>query len=278
VRKKMNIKYSIKYFLERSDGIGSKKIKPSKMIHSYSTKSRYLEVIHKFVDFCLYENINRIDRITTETLRDYFETLENYSVKTLKVHLSALKKYFSVLERQDLIKTIEDLRPGVVSQGRERTQIQGFVNPEKVINAVKGEEFKAIATIQLTTGARIGDIKKISVDEKENKVIISRSKGGRTREIKLNKEEIEKVKEALEKIDFSNWKELRIQYYSELKKAVQKAGEVYTGAHAFRANFAQNRYNLYLNMGFSEKEAVKAVSHDLGHNRLDISKYYILRG
>ncbi|MDL1971547.1 MAG: phage integrase N-terminal SAM-like domain-containing protein, partial [Candidatus Desulfofervidaceae bacterium] len=133
MRKKMNIKYSIKYFLERSDGIGSKKIKPSQMIYSYSTRSRYLEVIHKFVDFCLYESINRIDRITSETIKDYFDSLEGYSVKTLKVHMSALKKYFSVLERKDLIQAIEESRSEIISRGRQRTEIQGFVNPQKVI-------------------------------------------------------------------------------------------------------------------------------------------------
>jgi len=155
-------------------------------------------------------------------------------------------------------------------------------------------------------------VKKIQIDEEHQRVFIPRSKGGRDRSVYFDRfqEEFEKVKEYKEVLDRvleeKNFSEIREEeYYQALKKACRKAGEPYRGAHPFRYEFAQDRYDkikewspqeqeqYYLRIleerGKSQKDiddamkrvkekdavAEAIISEELGHSRLDISRHYL---
>ncbi len=63
-----------------------------------------------------------------------------------------------------------------------------------------------------------------------------------------------------------------------MKAFVIKAGEIYTGSHAFRVNYAQERFKeLTEKMGLSTQEALKKVTQELGHNRISVARGYIYR-
>jgi hypothetical protein len=193
-----------------------------------------------------------------------------------------------------------------------------YNRPDKIVENLKtiGEVYEAIAQLQRLTDARIGDVKRIKIDEDNQRVFIPRSKGGRDRYVYYDhfKEDFEKVKhykEVLDKVlqerSFSDIR--KNEYYRALERACEKAGEPYHGSHPFRYEAVQRRYEVisqlpkeeqekYYRMiledrGKSEKEIEKAlnnvrerdevavaiISEELGHSRLRISREYLkLRG
>ena len=156
------------------------------------------------------------------------------------------------------------------------------------------------------------DVKKLVIDEENKRVFFPKSKGGRNRFVYFDRfqEQFERVKEckeildkALEEKRFSEIREN--EYYQALRKACRKSDDIYHGAHAFRYEFAQERYKeisqwtereqkeYYLRIlierelsqedikeamqRVDEKNAwgVAIVSEELGHSRLDISMEYL---
>ena len=59
-----------------------------------------------------------------------------------------------------------------------------------------------------------------------------------------------------------------------MKQAVKKSGEVYTGSHAFRVSYAVERFEELKAKGLSDEEADSILTQELGHNRLEMSRYY----
>jgi hypothetical protein len=55
---------------------------------------------------------------------------------------------------------------------------------------------------------------------------------------------------------------------------VLRSGEVYTGSHAFRVNYVKERLEELKSQGYSEREALQKVEHEIGHSRIEMSKYY----
>jgi len=122
----------------------------------------------------------------------------------LSVNISALKKilppinpdikeYFSPENR-------ERWRDGVSAATCDR-----YNNPDRIVENLKkiDETSYAIAELQRLTGARIGDVKKLVVDEENQRVFFPRSKGGRDRWVYFDRfqEDFEKVKECKEILD-----------------------------------------------------------------------------
>jgi len=295
-------------------------------IYSYSTFNRYEKVMAKFADFLRDEMNVKYERDFRRLSEDelyycidkYFEKqLEERELaqNTLEIHISAL------------YKVLGEIKPGIreyfTPSNRERWRDgipQGdndrYNNPEKVIEALRkiDETSYIIAELQRTTGARVGDVKKITVDEENKRIFIEGSKGGRDRFIYYDKpefeEQFEKVKQLKEKLDNilkeKTYSEIREnQYYDDLRRACRKAQEPYHASHPFRYEFAQSRYEVIKEWDKQEqieyykriledrnksekdiKEAIKSVierdvvdvaiiSEELGHSRIDISMHYL---
>lgn len=295
----------------------------SHLIHSYSTYQSYKTTAAKFADFVKSEYGIKYEKdfmqLTAEELYvcvdRYFEVQKanGLAQNTLERHISALdkiltpinpdiKEYFNAENR-------ERWRDGVPKQDCDR-----YNNPDRIIENLRkiDETSAAIAELQRLTGARIGDIKKLQIDEENQRVFIPRSKGGRDRFVYFDRfqEEFEKVKECKEIVDRAlqerKFSEIREnQYYEDLKKACRQAHEPYHGAHAFRYEFAQERYKEISQWTRDEQEEyykriledrrlseedkeeainkvrekdawdVAIVSEELGHSRLDISMEYL---
>jgi len=115
---------------------------------------------------------------------------------------------------------------------------------------------------------------------KRKKVVILKSKGGRTREIDYadRPEKFERIREltdALQRhLKTSSWKSIREGYYKDLRQAVMRSGEVYTGSHAFRVNYVKERLEELKAQGYSEREALQKIEYEIGHTRIDRSVYY----
>ena len=307
-------------FLESYD---RDRTRQSQAIHSYSTYNTYVECVAKFGDFLYNEMGVKYESNFRELSTDevyvcvdrYFEKLkeEGLAKKTLQKHISALNKILGAIDQNIKEYFTPDNRMRW-RDGVEKQECDRYNNSDRIIENLKkiDETSYAIAEIQRLTGARIGDVKKLVVDEENQRVFFPRSKGGRDRSVYFDRfpEQFEKVKEckeildrALEEKKFSEIREN--EYYKNLRKACRKADEPYHGSHAFRFEFAQERYKeisqwtqeeqeqyyrrILEERGKSEKDINKAmesvkerdaiaeaiISEELGHSRLDISRYYL---
>jgi hypothetical protein len=74
----------------------------------------------------------------------------------------------------------------------------------------------------------------------------------------------------------NDWSSFKKEYTKETHRAAVKAGEIYCGTHAFRANYANDQYEKGIKEGKDENDVLKRITKDLGHNRIRMAKYYIL--
>jgi len=299
------------------------KTRRSDAIHSFSTYVSYEKTMAKFGDFLSNEMGIRYERdfrkLTTDEvyvcIDKYFEKQkeEGLAKKTLERQISALHKVLGAVD-PEIREIFTPENRARWRDGAEPGDTDRYNRPDVIVEKLKeiNEVSYAIAQLQRLTGARIGDVKKIEIDEENKKVIIENSKGGRDRSVYYDyfQEEFERVKEykeildrALEEKSFSEIR--KEEYYKDLRKACREAGEPYRGSHAFRFEWAQDRYDkisqlpkeeqelYYLRIlkerGKSEKDIVKAMNHaddkdawteliiseELGHSRLDISRHYL---
>jgi len=294
-------------------------------IYSYSTFNRYEKVIAKFADFLRDEmnvkyerDFRRLSEDEVYYCIDQFfqkEIEDGLAQNTLEIHISAIHKVVGEIKPE--VKeffTPENRarwRDGIPQGDNDR-----YNDPQKIIENLRkiDETSYVIAELQRLTGSRVGDVKKIEVDEEHQRVFIEGSKGGRDRYIYFDRpefeEQFERVKELKEKLDKileeKSYSEIREnEYYDNLRRACRKGEEPYRGSHPFRYEFAQSRYEVIKewdkqeqleyykrileDRGKSEKDtqdAIKSVierdviaeaiiSEELGHSRIDISLHYL---
>jgi len=295
----------------------------SPYIHSESTKNRYEKVIAKFGDFLREDMGIKYERDFKQLSADELyvcvdaflekEKQQGLAQNTLELHISALSKVLTAVN-PDIREYFDADSRARWRDGAPATELDRYNNSDKIIENLRkiDETSAAIAELQLTTGARVGDVKKLVIDEKDKSVYIPRSKGGRDRKIHFDKfeEQFERVKECKEILDKAlqdkKFSEIREeQYYDNLRKACKESEELYKGAHCFRFEFAQETYKaisqwdkeeqeayyrrILEERGKSEKDIEKTVkdvkerdliaeavvSECLGHSRIDISLHYL---
>ncbi len=289
IKRNSGLTYALKYaakVLKQGIGISKHEVYKrfegkSPLIHSYSTFNRYMGVAKEFINWAKEQGVNRLDRVQYEHVRDFLLSKSEYcSMRTLKVNASALRKFFETVGREDIAERIEKDYQEIYSRGRAPGRALAFAHPERVISLLKEDVHRVIAELQLLTGARIGDVKKIQVVPEERKVVITKSKGGRTREIDYSDrpEKFERIKELVgelrDHLKGSSWSSVRESYYRDLRQAVYRLGEIYTGSHAFRVNYVKERLRELQEKGYSEKEALQIIEYEIGHSRIEMSAYY----
>ena len=120
-----------------------------------------------------------------------------------------------------------------------------FGDPDRVIDKMRGEAFKAAATIQYKTSATLSDIKKV-VDSvishpSRTSIPIMKSKGGRNRILDLSDRmpifdivlESVKVIQIYLSENNNDWSSFQKEYRDEVQRATVKAGEIFCGTRAF---------------------------------------------
>lgn len=256
----------------------------SPLVHSFSTYNRYTGIVKELVNYVREEfGINRIDKLKPEHFDNFLheKIAKGYSEKTLKINMCALEKYTLTIKRDDLFKHIHVNFHNFYIKAREKLPTMGFTNPERVIQKLeqKNPVYSDIAKIQYHTGARIGDVKKVKVDIENTQVVIEGSKGGRGRVIdysdrveKFNivKDSVERLNEELKNTD---WKDLRQEYTKAVRDVANSLTESYYGTHAFRVNYASERYEELKEIG-GYSLADRVLTQELGHNRVEMSRYY----
>jgi hypothetical protein len=259
----------------------------SPWIHSSRTHDRYSKVALDFVNDCRAAGINRIDKITADTVSRFLHKhIDDGAEKnTIKVEISALNKYLPAMGRADLV-----INDGIKYHSHATDsghQTHKFDHPDRVLEKIRNPASRAIAEIEYHTSARIAETKNIRIDEEAKTVSIT-GKGGLEREIDYRNrvEKFEKVIEAKETLDrhleSHGWQETREQAYRDLHDAERRTREVIQGFHALRANYISERYEeLYerhLGEGHSEREAAHMADvetgKEAGHERAGTTHHY----
>ncbi len=294
------LRYSIVQFAKETNGIKESKHKAKKeyggispKIHSFATKTRYFGIINDFVDWLYRQGIKRVNQVTTDKVIQFLrEKAFRTTQKTMRTNMAALKKFFQSspwVEKRELVEAIEAVYHEILYLARESGEAKPFSNPERVIDHLKEPQHKSVATIQIETGARIDDVPKVAnfminqTPGKDFLIVIEKSKGGRDRELDFS-DRVEKFMRIRDEalllsiyIRKKGWRSIKEEYYEDLKNAASALKETYTGAHAFRVNYAQRRIQELLERGLPEKEALKIVTKELGHNRVSMAKSYVNR-
>jgi integrase len=307
----LNYRSGLRYAIGKAvnylkQGIGMSKRETMKLhngftpyVHNYDTLKRYVGIMNNLSDKVLVPaNVNTINKIATKHIKEHFENLlnDNDTENTIDLNATALNKFFHAFNRDDLITYINENRGLWLSSATPSGRTNPFVDPDKVIGFMI-DPYKSAAIIQKVTGSRAGDIKKV-VDSvlsypSSNIIYIRKSKGGRSRMIDFSDRpnELKLVHQAVHTIDKhftetkTNWTQFLKEYTKEVRRAARKAGEIYCGPHAFRANYAETRYETLsakqaqigtIDDEKQQEEAVfKTITEELGHSRTSMAKYYI---
>ncbi|MDD5007851.1 MAG: hypothetical protein PHC68_05525 [Syntrophorhabdaceae bacterium] len=260
----------------------------SPLIHAYKTLSRYAGIFNNFKDTVLIPGGgNKLRKITTGHIDRHFGNLieDGASEKTIAVNASALNKFFHAFGRYDLVEYINETRAAWRESAVPSSRTEPFVDPERVILSMRSP-YHAGAVIQYLTGARVADIRKVCEWVHRNpcstEIRILKSKGGKDRVIYFPERlhHLERIREAVRILGGGDidWPAFLKAYTKEVKASAKKNREIYTGPHAFRVNYANNRYEelaLRSMNSREEEETLITITEELGHSRISMAKYYI---
>jgi len=254
----------------------------SPFIHSGLTLQRYVGCLNDFKDFCRTNGVNRIDRITPGTLSAFYKHKEGeghgkengqrrlLSEKTMKIHLAVQTKFFTRINRQDLVDYINETRGEILAPCRPFEKTQALTRPEAVIAGMKHHPHQVMGELQLLTGARVGDLKKMLLSG--SRLIISDSKGGLTRINRFSdrpqdRDRIEKLLADLENHTKSSdwgWAKMFKTYGDDYREGCRKAGELKVSPHAFRSSYVHRRVAQLEAAANGEKKAVEITDRTFG--------------
>jgi len=301
LRQRSSISYATAKAVEYlKQGIGQSKrahkrrLGVSPFIHGYDTLKRYVGIFNNFIETVVTpDGVTMLDKITVGHVDAHFENLldSDCSESTVDVNASALVKFFTVFRMYEVVKHIDNNRYVWKASAVPLSRTMPFVDPERVISSMR-YPYQEGAIIQYLTGARVADIRKVAEWVANNPmsytILIRKSKGGRTRTLEYagRMDAFFRVRSASEALikhigqDSTGWIKYLKEYTDAVRNAARTNHEIYCGPHAFRVNYAEDRYNR-LNASkeesdeAGEKKTLTTITEELGHSRISMAKYYI---
>lgn len=269
-------------------------------IYSYETAETYKQTWHDFATWAK-ENVQLrdIEKVTSEQIRSYLESRIADGVKysTFEKECSALAKlenalnaYSEKFERNNEYKfrdTIKEIKIEARETLDRSIETRAYDNPRELINSIKDDFYKTIASVQYESGARINEVWQIEKSDlnglrqdpmtNELKGWLSvEGKGGKEREIAVSQETYQRISEILERQENLHFD--KDNYREALKEAAEASNQDYTGSHGLRWNFAQERMEeLSEKTSLTYEEKLQQVSWEMGHERGDITEHYLRR-
>lgn len=267
-------------------------------IYSYNTADTYKDTWHQFANYAKEElNLKDIEKTSAAHVQLYLESRisEGVALATVAKEAAALSKLESALNlystkyekgnqynfREAIRETIKEARHELPKADPHRA----YGSPEQIIGAIGNVKHQIAAQSQLESGARVHEISLVKPDqlrgigqdrvtrEKCGRIEIQ-GKGGKIRELRVSLETFGKISSIIKAegkfgID-------KNEYRADLRNACESSGEKYTGSHGLRWTFAQDRMeSLQSDYCMSYEESLREVSHDLGHERPDITEHYL---
>jgi len=297
---KGNIKYQTKQIIHEIDGIAtSKKIarkstknlganghKVSTKAHGYEYKNDIEQLTKELGNFakksylvkdmqCIDNNIVRAfigDKIEDGIMH---KSLKVYVSKLEKIHigLSKIPKKYDEHKEHFGRSILADLRLDIDHFAiRSEHKNRAYTSPNPIINNMK-EINKLAAQLQLDYGLRVSEATQILKQQMlPNNQILINGKGGFTRIINVSNGLYNMLYLHIKSMGFLSISYSK--YLSDFKISVEKSSQEYNGTHGLRYNFAQSQFEKYCKK-MPVKSGLKKVSYELGHKRLEITRYYL---
>ena len=268
-------------------------------IASYKTMDSYRKVWENFFNY-LREHWNlkdceKIDGIHVAAYMDY--KIEYYpSRQYLEKIVAAMGKLQIALEHYSREKYGEPklydfaVRLEILEVSKQLDLVadnyhnRAYDDPDAIISELTCPKHVIAAKIQLEGGARLEGVSLIkmaqllgtrqdSVTGEERGIVFTKEKGGKEGEVLISTETYGLLQKVI--IDVGVFKINRQIYSSEIRTVCLKLKIPPEGTHAFRWNFAQRRLFEYAKAGYTNPEALQAISFEMKHNRASITEHYL---
>lgn len=264
--------------------VGRHQIAEHTGIHSSLTLDRYKSTWRDYLNFCKNEGYGKDPRnYPAESVADYMQhRIEGgCSANTLQSIGSALSKWATMCDRAyggdrfaSWPKPISEARAlGRSICPRLDQDTRAFRDPWRIITAMDDPRARLAAEIQLTTGLRSMNVCKLQLNPDGS--LFVRSKAGYTcPHFAISPKiaaELRTLADSTGRVNLIGYK----AYIGQIQAACKVAGEHYTGSHAFRHCYAQNRYNELRGQGLSVDRVKLQISEELFHHRTDIVVKYL---
>lgn len=291
-------KHDAKTSARENGAVGAAEIAKETGIYSYATGDAYRDVWRAVGEFAKAEyGIKDMERINGEVAAAYLNskieegitraTFNQYAAAVDKME-TALNRFASQNETGNTYKfELADVRQVAASElGQCNHEARAYNNPSELYGNIDDKQHALAARIQHESGGRVkevsqikeGQLKGLQTDritgELKGKIEVD-GKGGKIRELQVSPAAYAALKAAIAANDgvfkVADYK----AYVAALEKSAGKTGQDYNGSHGLRWNFAQNRMQELQAHGLTYEQALQQVSHEMGHERSDITEHYL---
>lgn len=296
-----NITYQVRQLWNIVDGIGISKKESransnyfgqnghlvSDKVHSYNSKDEFINraielatyakkifgikdmqaITNKVIESYIQEKIN--DDLVYESISTYISQLEKIQIALAKMKINKPEHKY-LFDREGLITVREMAKDQAVRSTHEN---RAFERPDYLRSEIK-EDYKVSFDLQRNFGLRVNEATYIKTSQLQNNILTIQGKGGYLREIDLPKELLDRLSNQL----LINDGKIEIPYSSykdNMEVAAKKTKQNYEGTHGLRYNYVQERYQIKLREGKTHQNALKEISHEIGHNRPEITEHYL---
>ena len=257
-------------------------------IHSYGTAETYKNIWHDFANYGRSEmGLKDLEKTSGEHALQYLEHKVEQGVSanyfsTVQAALGkfekALNMYSEKYERgqnYDFRDGIKEAREVASRELQKTEQSRGYEDPRELINRIETDAHKIASQIQLEGGARISEAGFIKSEQLagKGKIHLDNTKGGLERDIKVSLETYQKLGKYIS--ENGKFEINHDAYRGDICDAAKASGQNYNGSHGLRWNFAQERMEKLQENGRGYTEALKEVSEEMGHHRVDITEHYL---
>jgi len=256
-------------------------------IFSFKTADAYRAVWRNAMEYAKSNfEIRDIEKLTAREIQGYLQSKidQNVARSTLAQYSSALEKLAVALNlyanSHDRGKTYDFQIAAYNIKGVENLhkfdENRAYSDPKAIVDQLQDDKYKLVAKLQYQVGLRIRETNIIRSSQllADNKLRVEGGKGGLIRVVSLPADIYQKLKTAVDaagRFEFD-----KRAYARELKKAANDSGQKWQGTHGLRWSYAQNRFALLQRDGGKSYTAAEyIVSHELGHQRPDITEHYL---
>ena len=256
-------------------------------VHSYRTSQQYQKVSRQLLEHARqHYGVKDIEKLRSEHVSSFLRAKiqDGLSKSSLKQYCAAIEKLEVALNRYASEKHTGQQYDFSRPLSEARAEIRNLPSPDHhraydrphdLIQAVRQDEHRLAAQIQLESGARVRETALIRPNQLNpaNHSVVVQGKGGKVRELRLSPQTYSRLEEHI-----ARHGEFRInydQYRRDLREAAERSGQPWTGTHGLRWNYAQERFHEVQREGKTYEEALSEVSHELGHERPDITTGYL---
>lgn len=267
-------------------------------IYSYKERENLMDTGIQLAEYCKSEfGVKQVKNITSKMVSSFLNNkAQTCNQTTLGQYGSRLNKLGNLINNRYQTANVSWKVPVPVSQVRQGKLRDVPMSKEDymaVLKYAKDAECKSKAPIAIELSGRFGlrvsetcKLQPRDLDFNNLKLHIHESKGGRSRDLDISKEDVPFLKSIISNKEptqkILNIKEDSVNRW--LGRAMDKLGitkynTAKTGVHSVRKMAATERYHTNLKNGMSERDAEKDVSVWLGHgeDRQDVIRNYIYK-